>query len=323
MKLFVFLIIIIIIIVILFLLINFTRNSQSNHDVDSRETEKGKNFLLAVCRSLNDNKNIEDFIPYYLNQGVDQIYLLEGESSQKYDLSKYGDRVIIRSDRAAKKLYNRQFDLQKIHKELEHECEWLILLDSDDFIHTRKHSKKTIRKELETTFKDADCVLVPRVMFGSSGNIDEVNPLKQCITRWNHDKKHTHPYGFEEYGCKYDKVEVKCIFRPHKFGLIGDHNPIHPLDKAKIVESVNNNPCELLGTYSNLREKDIKEGYLLCNHYGTSSLNYVKRKCVSYSLPESYPNSSNKCVKYVMSNDHNEIKDTYLRDREIIKNSNS
>ena len=57
-----------------------------------------------------------------------------------------------------------------------------------------KEVEETIREELETTFKDADLIKIPWIMFGS--NEQDENPkqvLTDTIWRWNHDKKHPHP----------------------------------------------------------------------------------------------------------------------------------
>ncbi len=278
--------------------------------------KKREYFLVLICRVRNERKNMEGFIPYYLNQGVDKIYLLDDGSTEKYDVEKYGGRIEIITDTKAREMGNQKYDTKKLHSKIRHECEWMIVVDADEFIHTRHAPHKTIRRELETTFKSADCVLVPWVMFGSSGNIEEVNPLMKCIHRWNHDKKHPHPYGYGKARCRYENIEVKSIFKPYKFKSINNHTPEIPLIKVKVVDGVRNNVHKLEHRYKNLREKDIKEAIIICNHYRTSSVKYIEKKCRPDTMIKNYIRNTENCIRDIMASDYNDIEDTYLRDRE-------
>ena len=143
---------------------------------------------------------------------------------------------------------------------------------------------------METTFADCDCVKVPWVMMASN-NIDK-NPesvLETNIYRWNHDKRHPYNnvnnnHNASKFRCRYDSIEVKCIFRPNKFDLLSLHSPKHLNSQIKIVNSINKSP-ELLGSkYDNLREIDIKNGYMLCYHYRIiskeNSINKLKKPCI-------------------------------------------
>ena len=72
-----------------------------------------------------------------------------------------------------------------------------MFVDADEFITTRRNPDKTIREELETTFKDVDLIKIHRVSFVLNGR--DKNPDKVLIdTNWrrNHDKKHPHSEEF-------------------------------------------------------------------------------------------------------------------------------
>ena len=74
---------------------------------------------------------------------------------------------------------------------LRDKTKWFMFVDADEFITTRRNSNKTIREELETTFKDVDLIKIPWVNFTANGR--DKNPDKVLIDtnwRWNHDKKH-------------------------------------------------------------------------------------------------------------------------------------
>ena len=121
--------------------------------------------LLTRCR---DEFYIKEFCDYYLSQGVDKLYVIDDDSENKsiYDNikndSKYDERVsIIFEKNIIKKKFAESFYKKIKEKD---EFEWLIYVDVDEFISTRKNTLNTIRDELESTFKDADCVVIPWIM---------------------------------------------------------------------------------------------------------------------------------------------------------------
>jgi hypothetical protein len=145
-----------------------------------------------------------------------------------------------------------------------------------------------------------------------SCNSNKKNPdslLKTNIYRWNHDKKHENTITSEhKFRCRYKRIEVKCIFKPQYFNNISDHHPIEPsTSNIKIVDSIYKSKQELNSFYDNLREKDIKDGYLLCYHYRIISiencLNKIKENIwyQKYSIDDllssDYPEIIDKTIK--------------------------
>ena len=53
----------------------------------------------------------------------------------------------------------------------------------------------------------------------------------------------------------------------YKFNSIWDHHPKENADDICIVDSIRNEEQQLDPFYENLRETDIKNGFLLCYHY--------------------------------------------------------
>ena len=84
--------------------------------------------------------------------------------------------------------------------------------------------------------------------------------LETNIYRWNHDYKHMNDNSKEhKFRCRYESIEVKCIFKPNFFDDISDHHPIKPNYNIeipnynkKIVESVKNQTNKLDPFYNNL-----------------------------------------------------------------------
>jgi len=180
----------------------------------------------------------------------------------------------------------------------------------DEYITTKKYMNKTIKEELETTFKDCMCVKIPWVMM--SCNSIKNNPdslLKTNIYRWNHDIRHINNKSTEpKFRCRYDAIEVKCIFKPKYFENISPHHPTNPnYNDIKIVESIKNTEQRLDPFYKNLRETCISEGYLLCYHYRIVSIENCLNKIKNNLWYKKY------ILEDLMSNDYPEIIDETLK----------
>ena len=110
----------------------------------------------------------------------------------------------------------------------------MINVDIDEYITTKKRIEKTIKEELESTFKYFDCIKVPWVIMSS--NKRKFNPSSLLIennTRWDHDKKHENK--IYKFRCRYYSIEVKTIFKTSKFLKITDHIPCLPIDPSPSV----------------------------------------------------------------------------------------
>ena len=129
--------------------------------------------------------------------------------------------------------------------------------------------------------------------------------LEENIYRWNHDERH--PSKVYKFRCRYENIEVKCIFKSGKFkSIVGDHHPNgFEKNNVNVVDSIRCNKNNIGLFYSNLREEDIKIGYLLCYHYRIisveNSLNKIKTNIW-------YINDGYK-INDLMSSDHPDLID--------------
>ena len=196
----------------------------------------------------------------------------------------------------------------KLYKQIKSNFKWMIYCDVDEFITTKKNIINTIKDELNTTFKDVDCIKIPWVMM--SCNSIEKNPnsiLLENTYRWNHNKKH--PHKIRKFRCRYDEIEVKCIFKTDKFNSIFDHHPKEKSGPIFIVDSISKKKQQLNGFYKNLRENDIENGILLCYHYRIiskeNSINKLKNNL--WYIQDGYT------INDLMSSDYPEIIDETLK----------
>lgn len=263
-----------------------------------------KKFLGLIAR-CKDEFFAKEFCDYYLSQGVDKIFLIDDDSNDK---SIYDNITDTRVDIIYEKNILKNNYTKKLYKQIKSNFKWMIYCDVDEFITSKKNTTNTIRDELKTTFKDADCIMIPWVMM--SCNNKQNNPksvLKENTYRWNHDKKHPHPV--HKFRCRYSCIEVKCIFKTDKFTDITDHTPIGDDGSCIIVDGISNKKQKLKFCYKNLREKDIKNGYLLCYHYRIISIENSINKLKN----NKWYRNNGYTVDDLMASDHPEIIDETLK----------
>lgn len=279
-------------------------------------------FFLGLITRCRDEFFIKEFCQYYLSQGIDKIFILDDDSLDKSiynDISnnpkieiKYEKKVMFGN-------YGKQMlKVNQLYKQIKHNFKWIISIDVDEFITTKKNLNKTIRQELIDTFENYDCIKIPWVMMSCNGI--EKSPksiLNENIYRWNHDLKHPHPNNINKFRCRYKKNEVKCIFKTSSFNYIDIHNPKQPIiENPKVINSINLKEIKLNPFYKDLREKDIKNGFLLCYHYRIISIENCKKKLQN--------NCSYIKHKYtledLMMSDHPEVIDKTLYNK--VKNLN-
>lgn len=271
------------------------------------KNDKSKKLIGLITR-CKDEYFIKEFCDYYITQGIDKIYIIDDNSNDKsiYIPLETNSKInIIYESNIIENNY-----ANKLYKKIRYKFKWIIYVDVDEFITTKKHVNRSIREELCTTFKDVDCIKVPWVMM-SSNNIKKSpeNILATNIYRWNHDKKH--PNKIDKFRCRYDEIEVKCIFKPQYFNNIWDHHPKSQLHNPTIVNSINLNKENLNPFYTNLREKDINNGILLCYHYRIISVeNSINKIKTNY-----WYKKNNYTVNDLMSSDNAEIIDTTIKDK--------
>jgi hypothetical protein len=284
-----------------------------------------KNFLTILLRIRNENLFLESFIKHYFAEGVDEIHILDDNSTQPFPKILEDERVFVYEATAFKSHHEKLHDSQMLYNHLlRDKTEWFMFVDADEFITTRRNPNKTIREELETTFKNADLIKIPWIMFGS--NKQDENPKQVLVDttwRWNHDKKHPHPEEamkiWKHRCCKYDKIEVKSIFKTEAFAKLTTHCPSNPTRKINIVDGVDNiqnymNEPETEIWYHNLREESIDRAYLACNHYRNISKEQMKQKADDSHLPLYRVKN---CYELQLQSDFSEKEDEFLKNKAI------
>jgi len=273
--------------------------------------------FLALITRCKDEPFLNEFVQYYLSQGVDKIYLLDDDSKEDPHLYKevlLNPAVEVIFDFRITQMSNEFDGCKTIYQRIKDLYEWIIVVDVDEFITTKRLLSNTIRDELLTTFKEAHCVKVPWVMMSCNSIVETPESLLQTnIYRWNHDLRHTNLRSKEhKFRCRYDSIEVKCIFRSRCFKDIFMHHPLQPLKSdIRIVESIRNRAHPLDPFYPQLREVDIREGFLLCYHYRIVSIQNCCHKIKHHLWYQRYQ------LEDLLSNDYPEIVDETLKHKSL------
>lgn len=256
-------------------------------------TDDTMHFLSLIVRYFND-PFICEFVAYYLSEGVDMIYIVN-DNDTKTNIPEYllnNPKVTIwysQFDEVSRREYhkNQMYFCNLLYSKVRFTSTWFIVVDSDEFINTRKNKNKTIRDELMTTFKHIDCIKVPWIMMASNGlEYDPPSLLQGLPYRWNHDLRHPNPTNNYKSRCWYDYIHCKCIFKGEKFASFHNHAPNFESDGLIAVDSIHGFKYDQsYHAYDNLREKDIAVAFLICNHYRIISKESCIRKCGENKLP--------------------------------------
>lgn len=265
-------------------------------------------YFLGLITRCKDEFFIKEFCDYYISQGVDKIFVIDDDSLDKSIYNGINEekvKIIYEKGLFSNGRNPQMYIANKYYKKIRKDFKWIISVDVDEFITTKKNINRTLREELSVTFKNIDCIKIPWVMMSSNNRIN--NPksiLRENTYRWNHDK--THPHKVRKFRCRHKSIEVKCIFKPEKFLKIDTHFPKDKVNKIKVINSVNLNNEPLSSFYNNLRENDITNGYLLCYHYRIISQENNLKKLNKYNYSKFNRDD-------LIKSDYSEIKDLTMK----------
>jgi hypothetical protein len=255
-------------------------------------------MFLALISRCKDEPYVAEFVRYYLSQGVDMIYLLDDGSDQAIyrDVLQNPKVTIV----PGKNIVVGHNGLRAFYPTIRHQYEWLIHVDMDEYIATRKRAQATIRHELETTFKDVHWVFVPWVFM--SCNSLEKNPaclLQTNVYRPDYDKPHP-PSSKGKF--KHQRL-CKSIFRPAFFNGIMPHNPIEPVGKVTMVRSAKRA----------MTEEVIRTAHLVCYHYRYVSIEQFLHKTKTNRFYKQHADD----VRLMLEHDHPDLVDETMRNKSL------
>jgi hypothetical protein len=255
-------------------------------------------MFLALISRCKDEPYVAEFVKYYLSQGVDMIYILDDNSNQDiYKDVLQNPKVTVVPGTNIVVGHN---GLRAFYPTIQHKYEWLIHVDMDEYIATRKRAEATIRQELETTFKDVHWVFVPWVFM--SCNSLEKNPaclLQTNVYRPDYDKAYP-PTSDGKF--KHQRLS-KSIFRPAFFNGIMPHNPTDPVGKVVRVRTADRQ----------MDEEAIRTAHMVCYHYRYVSIEQFLHKTKTNRFYLRLADS----VQTMLEHDHPDLIDETMRDKSL------
>jgi hypothetical protein len=106
------------------------------------------NFLSLIVRFYND-PFISEFVDYYLSEGVDMIYIVNDNDTVMNipEIVLNNPNVTIwysQFDELSKKEYhtNQMYFCNLLYSKIRFTSTWFIVIDSDEFINTRRNYEK-------------------------------------------------------------------------------------------------------------------------------------------------------------------------------------
>ena len=272
-----------------------------------------KRSHLTVMARCKNEPFVSEWARHYEAEGASRIIIIDDNSD---DLSIYRELPSIAelitpvgglgtnkkaSNQLVRSTYNR----------VKTQTDWFLFADIDEFITSKAVGDTTLVEILNTYFPHSDCVKVPWLMMASNGLEDDPNNLLEELTyRWDHDLRH--PQGVGKFRCRYDRIEVKSIFRPRAFSYFNDHHPIDPLiGNPKIVCGTDGGDAPLTPFKTNLQEFEINKAILICYHYRITSRSGLMRKIESNDFYCDYD------LEAVLSSDYRERVDLTMKHKAL------
>jgi hypothetical protein len=290
----------------------------------------------------NGGTVLPEWFEHYAQEGADQFFLIDDGSTDGYvPPTAVHERTVIHftvaalAERAANLGMDQstltsaaegslnQREIYMVATELLKETtEWILIVDVDEFVSTRRRPRSTLARELATTFDSADMVMIPWAFMGfKDQEHDYLSVRKSLIWRLDYDNLKSKQWGNnadEKLIVSHRYIRTKHAFRVgskcdcrhcaegfrracciHQSGC----RPNATVTSA--VSAVPNDdkliyprtPRELF-RHNGINERDIESAYLLCYHYRFKSKDDVRSKCTSASRFKMY--SGSNCTQHVL-----------------------
>ena len=136
-------------------------------------------FLATILLYRNGGAQMNEWLDHYVDEGVNLfIFINDGSTDGYHPPTQYRGRPIIYTTTSSilAKLVaneaNRTDDTRITQREallegldlLANKAEWVLIVDQDEFVTTKRAVESTVANELRTTFAASDAVLFPWVL---------------------------------------------------------------------------------------------------------------------------------------------------------------
>jgi hypothetical protein len=184
---------------------------------------QAKHFLSVMVIERNQSNLLLEFVRHYLEEGVDHIYIYDGHGAQhlRTELECVDPRFFtiipsLTNVRSASKLRQKVYDLIRA------KTEWLLQVDTDDYISSRSNPEITLRELLETG-RHAMCpvIAIPSLNYAwGDTQTTPVGSIRTSLThRWGYGSEFSSRYNTSiendegRFTRGYENVDNRVLFR--------------------------------------------------------------------------------------------------------------
>lgn len=270
-----------------------------------------KYYLSVVSIFKNESDIMKEWIEHYLMEGVDHFYLIDNGSTDNYQeiLEPYikeqlVDLNIDNRPHLQEKHYNSYY-LDKVKKE----SEWVIIVDFDELIYSRKQFK-TISDYLKSLLQNVAQVYVTWKLFGSNGLIQQPN---SCIHDFTMRTKYDHVKTNGMIDT--ERILTKTIVKTKYLIKMSIHfSVVDPTNTREITSDNQDIPPVQSDTFKKISEEILQKSFLHCNHYPIQSYEWFKKIKMSRGSASSEKNDKIRTIEYYNSFDShsNQVSDKEL-----------
>jgi hypothetical protein len=265
--------------------------------------------LCVYTRHRDEPELLRSFLNHYRAEGATRFLILDDTEADMPFRTSDPDVKVIHASMGNEGLVNRLFGQRYLDEGyyLNHylretapfldACEWVISVDVDEFVSTRRNPCKSVAEELRDSFSEAAAVAVPWVFFsydpttafGPGGG--EVEDVRDLTMRWDHSQHHPPSQVQKQIGDKfkdrYDRIEVKPLYRPEALERLTLHvAELRKERRTAYFSGVTGEPIapsssiwHSMKTMEGVHEPEIADALLVANHYRFSSRKNIEFKC--------------------------------------------
>ena len=257
-------------------------------------SEAPADYLCVVARARNEQKLLCDFVAHYTEEGATRIVILDDGSSPPIPES-YGGNIteVHPFDEIMSHASHQAEPINIAVNELAGACAWVLSVDADEFVSTRRHADRTVSEEIRMSLSKADVVQIPWLMFSfKQGQPHVKSPRKDIVYRVNVDKHHEAPWLgnqiLEKVLVHDHRILTKPLFRParamvnhgiHTASVVHDGVAVDYLGNIDRLSEIDNG---MRHTYSNVyefTEEKVTKALLLTYHYRFIDADTIRKKC--------------------------------------------
>lgn len=281
------------------------------------EETMSQNFCV-VTRTRDDFSVINNFIDHYFNEGAAEIWVLDDLNGKQRFTAAHPNVHVVEVDLFTHQGVQEMVPVENLIKSIEGtRCTWILSVDSDEFVTSRRERCKSVQEILVSRFQEVDAISIPWVIY-SATKIDTIDVRNDVIMRWNHSKHHAQESKLRKFRDRYYEIENKPMFRTKKFIKFKSPHAVVLQPGAVYADAATGHITSYSETLKRrFHEAEIHDAILAINHYRFPSIKHLVSKCTTRNRKSlngnGYSLNRTTCLRESHSFNSAEVEDDILR----------